>query len=266
MSSKLFKGNLGKGETDRGAGYKAGERGPEMELATEVAEFYLSGKLEPDQTKPVDDRDTFNRSLDTIFKELKGHDLKSLDHFLFLDMLLQRLGQATDFLMLGHVHCLIDPLVQLLYWDGHNNFSIDLLSLPARPTYCGSFLTGEPNRILTASFAGEKVNDFAYDSRYSKLSYTGEAMTVGYNSISVVTLFDGVSGSVGWRSHGSEYELIGDGAKINQYGNRDCIFKVESEEAYDSGLRHFSEVGFFRRGNRILMSDGKGGWDEVKPR
>lgn len=266
MSGKIFKPDSFKRE-QKGARYKPGQPSLELNLAAKVAELYLSRKLMPWYTLHWDCSDRFDRSLEMLSTALKGHDIGALDHTLFLDMLMQRLGQDMDSSMTGtgYPYWSIDPLVQLLYLKGLNNFSINLLLLLSWPDCCGSYLRGESDRPLIASYIGDKVGQFAYDSRDSVLSLKADALNVGHTSVSVVVKFDGASGSVGWRGEGCDYEFLDEFAVINPYENHDCTFRVRSDTAYDGELGHLSEMGFFRRGNRILMPDGKGGWDEVIP-
>lgn len=268
MSGKMFKKKVGKGKTEKGASYKRGQPGPELDLATKVAKLYLSGRL-TEKYNGAKPRDSFDRSLGMILESLDGYEIGDMDPHLFLEMAIQKISQTTEHTK--HTHCLIDPLVQALYLNGLNDFSIDLSPLPLWPVYCGSFLTGDGDNQLTASYVGKKVNQFAYDSTDSVLRLKANALTVGHKSTSVVVKSDGKSGSVGWRGNGCDYEIIGSKAIINPYENHNCVFRVESfcvesDAAYDGDLKTLQEIGFFRRGNTILVPDGKGGWEEVVPR
>lgn len=262
MSSKIFKPGSFRRE-QKGAKYKRGQPSLELDLASRVAELYLGGRLTEgyDGGKP---RSSFNRSLEIISDSLEGCEVGGLDHFLFLEMVIQRISQTSEHTK--HTHCLIDPLLQVLYLKGLNNFSIDLFPLPLWPVYCGSFLTGKKGNPLTASYLGEDVGQFAYDSKDCVLSLKADALNVGHKSTSVVVKFDGASGSVGWRGEGCDYEFLDEFVVINPYENHDCTFRVRSDTAYDGDLKYLNELGFFRRGNRILVPDGRGGWDEVVPK
>lgn len=266
MSGRIFKQGFLRRE-EKETKYKPGQPSLELDLASRMADLCLSREFMPWYTLHWDRSDRFDRSLDMLSIALKGHDIGALDHTLFLDMLMQRLGQDMDSSMTGtgYTYWSIDPLVQLLFQNGLNNFSINLLLLPSWPDCCGSYLRGESDRPLTASYLGERVGQFAYDSKDSVLSLKADALDVGHKSASVVVRFDGASGSVGWRGNGCDYEFLDEFAIINPYENHDCTFRVRSDTAYDGELKHLDELGFFRRGNRILMPDGKGGWDEVVP-
>ena len=171
-------------------------------------------------------------------------------------------------------HLLLDPLVQLLYDAGYNNFLIDLCQLPTPPANMAHFLRGEQKRPLLVKYLGDVSHAIGLRLRHARLehdgSLVGEAPSIGYGSEMSRFILHGETDRAGGKARGCVFHFLREGHLPVQKKprNHGCSFYSgklalpRKEMERDGSI--LSQVASFAQRNRYYCGKD-GAWQEVRP-
>ena len=193
---------------------------------------------------------------------------------LFLDDVVHALANRT------HDHfqyLLLDPLVQLLYKMGHNNFSVNLALFPIMPVNLASCLRGTPKRPLHVRYTGSVSRQIGPYSRYCEITLEGDVIDTQFNTASigfgaVMSRFTlhGETDHAGGRSRGCVYHFLKEDYLPIQRKPRSSGCRYYSgklalpAEEQERDWTLWSEVASIVPWNKCYKAS-EGSWKEVKP-
>ena len=166
----------------------------------------------------------------------------------------------------GSPHLVLDTLIQGLYNDDCNNFSLNLegITLPVS-TLCSRLKGTEGNPLALTFLGGPPVTWFGVLAQYCDFTFQGQSTNIGF--LARYTTFRCTESDTGIAGRGSEYCTFHiHSALAIPATTRNCVYYV-SDEVHQEDLADLmdDEAGFFENDNVILTPDGQGEWKEVTP-
>ncbi len=185
----------------------------------------------------------------------------------FLDEVIARIAYSSDLDDHPSLGAFIDPLVQVLFESGHNDFHIDLTPiqrLKGREDQLGFNLRGEKGRMLRASYRADAYV-FARNCMHCELDLYGDCNNTDAASSSVLR-FHGDVKDVGSCDQDSVFYVSSStpiGVTSLSAGNEFHVMLEEKprlmhwlkRRGLRSDIAHLEEMGFWERGNRLLVHD-----------
>ena len=157
---------------------------------------------------------------------------------------------------------ILDPLVQVFYDLGQNEFDIDFSMLDSFTDY-GWFLAGKPDRKLVAVYRAD-MNNFAGLVHHCHLELYGESAFGCAGATDSVVHFHGKS---------SEMIAIGLGAERTAFfiesvqainpEQKECRYHVRQHPELHEVVNLTFSKKFFENNNTLLVPDGNEGWEEI---
>lgn len=264
MGSTIFKGKLGKKGLVKGATYKVGSLGYDPKMANELVDRFF------EQHTFVSAEAFSSHVEEECSPQLRTHPDLNIDSF--IDAIIRRLEEGSDFLHARYAGAVLNPLVALMYELGYKHISLDLRGV-----------NGMQQKIVN-DIAATDEQPFSIVLRLAKYSMGLDACyAASHLSHCNIRLF-GSAETVGDNGSHSDYTLED---KVLQAGDSasDCVFRFphvkdvlltnERDPVYadrhrfkmiteDSYFELSVENSFFIHKNKLLIPDGAG-WKEVTP-
>ena len=239
--------------------YTPAELGFDEELFPEIMGLYRRQSDLWREARPLRDL-----GVEEAERMLADHISDGLNIHGFLDVVIQYLHRELEPEAQKEAWLVLDPVVQALYNIGYNDFFLDLSCFDAPLRSCGHKLEGKESRPLVARYLGD-VSHFGCWTRYCHLGFRGRIMYyLGHSSSHSAFAFTGEADNAGYGAQECEYLLdTEESMPINPHRNENCTFTLTTPPLRLE-LNRFQNLGFFERGNTLLIPDGEG-WKEVTP-
>ncbi len=271
VSGAAFEGLADAVRQEEAEAYEPGLAGFGHGLVENVADFYM-GKVEENESRGGG-MPTRRQHLYAFRKMLGDIPPGEFNANLFIDAvlssILERLSESPfDDIManLDYLGEFLDPLVQHLYNQGHNEFSIDLTRMEKYPPSVATEIRGTKKRPLRLTCHGE-LYFFGSDSRHCVLTNQGNVFYCGdYASSCDIRIF-GKAANAALMANGSAFTLADHKVLYNFEGQtlslpEDCTFYI-SKELTPYQQKRLRKGGLLGNGNRIFHQGKDSAWEEV---
>ncbi len=282
----IFKGALGSRD-ENGVRYKPGSGQYDSGLAGDLVRLYSSGELRkmcPHWAEEGGFRDLVGILEQRIASQA---DIKGMDANIFLEDIASCILHGVE--LTGRPDAfstLLDPVMQALYNQGHNDLTIDFSLFPQDYLEVGGKLEGKEDRALRMTYTGT-FKDVGFHVKHVRLELYGTSKWVGFHAHSSEFILHDRAPRLGWRGSGCTYHLLCDepGTGILLGGNTplrenkfyfhrglssDVQERIRMRKAARRWLGERDVLcrdweQFFDKGNSIFIPKGEGEWEEIVP-
>ena len=272
VSGAAFEGLEGLAQQGPAESYEPGTQNSAPGLVNAVMELFESGLFERTladyDNLAHGNRSAYWRRLKPLSEVMASYGNPE-DADEFLDEVISRIAFTSQLDDHPYLGSFLDPLVQVLYDRGHNDFHLDLRVLQAEngsdTVNIGFNLKGKKSRRLRASYTAD-AHVFARGCINCELDLYGGCNNTDLARDSILR-FHGAVKDVGSMDKGSVFYLSSSTPIGVTSLSADNEFHVMLEEkprlmhwlksrALRSDIAHLGELGFWERGNRLYLHEG----------
>ncbi len=262
MSGAAFEGLEDVIRPEDSASYAPGSQGFDRSLVEEVAEFYLSGKLDAVYQSMGRAESSYSLCISVLGSLIGEADTARFNPSLFIDEVLEAVAATgREFF---EPNWLLTPLLMVFYKRGFNDFRVTMPEglCSNKPL---AWLKGtEENPLRVRYAAGSRGKDYislGWRAQHCHVTTTARADDIGTGAVSSVfaadceALYGSDARACEFHIHSRRFRLPIHQSQCTYYAH------VVSKKP---NLRSRLDDAFFWRGNRMLYPGGNGAWREVR--